>query len=79
MKRVRMLIRVSTTKQENSITTQKKEIEAYVDSQKDWKLHDKKYIEYGVSGYTIPVEKRSELQRILRDAQKGEFDILVII
>jgi DNA invertase Pin-like site-specific DNA recombinase len=43
----------------------------------DWAFN-KDYIEHGVSGYRVSSDNRDVFQEVLRDAVKGEFDVLLV-
>jgi site-specific DNA recombinase len=78
-RKVACLYRVSTTKQldENEIPMQKEACMKMINQHSDWLLVNE-YIERGVSGYKTKISDRDEIQRVLRDATKGVFDILVL-
>lgn len=80
-KRVRMLLRVSSEQQlesDGDLTVQRQIVLEYVKTHLDWLLDGKEYFEGGVSGYKNSVSDRDELQKALGDAEKGEYDILVV-
>lgn len=80
MKRVRMLLRVSSNQQleaDGDLSVQRQLVKEYVQKQKDWVLDDKEYFEGSNSGYKNAVADRDILQEAMQDAKKGEYDILV--
>lgn len=80
MKRVRMLLRVSSNQQleaDGDLSIQRQLVREYIESHEDWVLDTKEYFEGSNSGYKNSVSDRSILQEALRDAQNGEYDILV--
>lgn len=80
MKRVRMLLRVSSNQQleaDGDLTVQRQIVREYIGTQADWTLDDREYFEGSSSGYKNAVADRSVLQEALRDAKNGEYDILV--
>ena len=80
-KRARMLLRVSSEQQleaDGDLKVQRQIVLEYIKSRPDWVLDEVEYFEGGVSGYKNSVADRNELQRAWRDAQKGEYDILVV-
>ena len=80
-KRARILLRVSSNQQlesDGDLTVQRQLVLEYVRSHPDWILDEKEYFEGGVSGYKNSVADRDELQKALSDAEKGEYDILVV-
>lgn len=82
-KRVATLYRVSTKKQseitENGgdIPTQQKACKAFIESHPEWTLV-KEYHEKGVSGFKVTASNRDVIQDVRRDAEKGDFDILLV-
>ncbi len=81
MKRVRMLLRVSSNQQleaDGDLTVQRRLVKEYILQQPEWILDSKEYFEGGVSGYKNLAEDRDVLQEILRDARKSQFDLLVV-
>lgn len=81
MKRVRMLLRVSSEQQleaDGDLSVQRKIVQEYIDRHEEWYCDSKEYFEGGKSAYKNTAIEREELQRILQDAQKREFDILVL-
>lgn len=79
MKRVRILLRVSSNQQleaDGDLSVQRQLVRDYIRQHVDWLLDDKEYFEGSSSGYKNAVEKRDILQEALADAQKGEYDIL---
>lgn len=81
MKRVRILLRVSSNQQleaDGDLDVQRQIVLDYVHSHADWKLDSKEYFEGSKSGYRTAVADRDVLQEALHDAQAGEYDILVV-
>ena len=81
MKKVRMLLRVSSNQQleaDGDLTIQRDIVKEYILKHENWKLDDKEYFEGGVSGYNNSVANRDVLQEALVDAEKHEYDILVV-
>ena len=80
MKRVRMLLRVSSNQQleaDGDLSLQRQIVKEYVEKHPDWELDSKEYFEGGVSGYKNSVSDRDALQEAYRDAERKEFDVLV--
>lgn len=80
MKKVRMLLRVSSNQQldiDGDLSVQRKIVVEYIKKNKDWILDEKEYFEGSNSGYSNSVAERDILQEILDDAIKRDFDILV--
>lgn len=80
MKRVRMLLRVSSNQQleaDGDLSVQRQLVKEYVEKQADWKLDTKEYFEGSTSAYKNAVTDRDILQEALNDARKREYDILV--
>ena len=77
-KRVRTLLRVSSRQQlhDDDIPLQRAEAEQYIALQPDW-TWDGEYVEKAVSAYKNKAEDREILKKILSDARKKEFDILL--
>ncbi len=81
MKRVRMLLRVSSHQQleaDGDLTIQRQLVKEYIRKQTDWSLDSKEYFEGSNSGYKNSVEERNVLQEALQDAGNGEYDILAV-
>ena len=81
MKRVRMLLRVSSNQQleaDGDISVQRQLVKDYIFSQSDWQLDEKEYFEGSNSGYKNAVADRNILQEALQDAKAKEYDILVV-
>ncbi|MBQ9926945.1 MAG: recombinase family protein [Lachnospiraceae bacterium] len=81
MKRVRMLLRVSSNQQleaDGDLSVQRQIVKEYIKSQSDWILDDKEYFEGSNSGYKKSVVSRDVLQEALQDAERKEYDILVV-
>lgn len=79
MKRVRILLRVSSNQQleaDGDLSVQRQLVRDYIKKHEDWQLDDKEYFEGSSSGYKNAVDKRNILQEALADAKKGEYDIL---
>lgn len=79
MKRVRILLRVSSSQQldaDGDLTVQRRLVREYIERHKDWRLDDKEYFEGSNSGYKNAVSKRDILQEALTDARNNEYDIL---
>ena len=80
MKRVRMLLRVSTNQQleaDGDLSVQRQLVLEYIEKRSDWKLDEKEYFEGSNSGYKNSVADRDVLQDALQDARNKEYDILV--
>lgn len=80
MKRVRMLLRVSSNQQleaDGDLSVQREIVKEYIAKFEDWELDSKEYFEGSNSGYKNSVEDRDVLQEALQDAQNKEYDILV--
>ena len=80
MKKVRMLLRVSSNQQlesDGDLSVQRELVKEYVQKNSDWQLDCKEYFEGSNSGYKNAVVDRDILQEALRDAENGEYDILV--
>ncbi len=86
MKRVRMLLRVSSDQQleaDGDLSVQRQLVLDYIDKHsREWVLDavwgKREYFEPGVSAYKNSASERAVLQDILRDAEAHEFDILVL-
>ena len=80
MKRVRILLRVSSNQQleaDGDLSVQRQLVQDYIQQHEDWRLDNKEYFEGSSSGYKNTVDKRDILQEALADAKKGEYTILV--
>lgn len=80
MKRVRMLLRVSSNQQleaDGDLSVQRQLVLEYIEKRSDWKLDEKEYFEGSNSGYKTSVADRDVLQDALQDARNKEYDILV--
>ncbi|HIV38414.1 MAG TPA: recombinase family protein [Candidatus Blautia stercorigallinarum] len=80
MKRIRMLLRVSSDQQleaDGDLSIQRKILIEYIQRHEDWILDPKEYFEGSKSAYKNTASQREVLQEILEDARKKEFDILV--
>lgn len=80
MKKVRMLLRVSSNQQleaDGDLSVQRELVKDYVKEHNDWELDSKEYFEGSNSGYKNSVADRNVLQEALQDAQAKEYDILV--
>lgn len=78
---VRILLRVSSEQQlekDGDLGIQRKIVQKYIEQHSDWKLDSKEYFEGSNSGYKNSVADRDILQEALKDAQNGEYDILVV-
>ena len=81
MKKVRMLLRVSSNQQleaDGDLAIQRQLVKEYIEEFKDWELDDKEYFEGSNSGYKNSVIDRDVLQEALEDARKHEYDILAV-
>lgn len=81
MKRVRMLLRVSSNQQleaDGDLSVQRQLVKDYISNQPDWQLDEKEYFEGSNSGYKNAVVDRNILQEALQDAKAKEYDILVV-
>ena len=80
MKRVRMLLRVSSSQQleaDGDLSIQRAILKEYIARQQGWLLDEKEYFEGSISAYKNTAEERDVLQEILADARDNAFDILV--
>lgn len=80
MKKVRMLLRVSSNQQlepDGDLSVQRELVKDYVKKYEGWQLDTKEYFEGSNSGYKNSVADRNVLQEALQDAQAKEYDILV--
>lgn len=80
MKRIRMLLRVSSDHQleaDGDLSIQRKILIEYIQKHEDWLLDEKEYFEGSKSAYKNTASQREILQDILQDARNKEFDILV--
>lgn len=80
MKKIRMLLRVSSDQQleaDGDLSIQRKILIEYIQRHEDWVLDEKEYFEGSKSAYKNTASQREVLQEILEDARKKEFDILV--
>lgn len=80
LKKVRMLLRVSSNQQleaDGDLSVQRRIVKEYIQKQEDWILDEKEYFEGSNSGYNNAVSDRDVLQEALRDAASGQYDILV--
>lgn len=81
MKRVRVLLRVSSNQQleaDGDLSVQRQMVLDYIAKHKDWILDKKEYFEGSNSGYKNAVSKRDVLQEALADARRGEYEILAV-
>ncbi len=79
MKRVRMLLRVSSNQQleaDGDLSIQRQIVMEYIGRQDGWALDEKEYFEGSNSGYKNTLMKRETLQEALEDARNHEYDIL---
>lgn len=80
MKKVRMLLRVSSNQQlevDGDLSVQRQIVKEYVKKNPEWILDEKEYFEGSNSGYSNAVADRDILQEALEDAKNGKYDILV--
>lgn len=80
MKRVRILLRVSSNQQlesDGDLGIQRQLVMEYIERHPDWKLDEKEYFEGSNSGYKNSVADRDVLQEAHKDAERKEYDILV--
>nr|WP_294528588.1 recombinase family protein [uncultured Blautia sp.] len=80
MKKVRILLRVSSNQQleaDGDLSVQRQLVTEYIQEHPDWQLDKKEYFEGSNSGYKNAVADRDVLQEALEDAIKKEYDILV--
>lgn len=80
MKKIRMLLRVSSDQQleaNGDLSVQRQILLDYIRRHADWKLDKKEYFEGSKSAYKNTASQREVLQEILKDAENKEFDILV--
>ncbi len=81
IKRVRILLRVSSNQQleaDGDLDVQRQIVLDYIHQHKDWKPDGKEYFEGGISGYKNSVADRDALQEAYKDAERKEYDILVV-
>lgn len=79
MKRVRILLRVSSGQQldaDGDLSIQRNLVKDYVLQHNNWALDDKEYFEGSNSGYRHAAADRDVLQLALKDARNQEYDIL---
>ncbi len=79
VKRVRMLLRVSSNQQleaDGDLSVQRQIVLDYIGQHEDWVADEKEYFEGSRSGYKHAVSKRETLQEALEDARKREYEIL---
>ena len=72
MKRVRMLLRVSSEQQleeDGDLSVQRQILVEFIEKQKEWLLDKKEYFEGSKSAYKNTSSQREVLQKILKDAQ----------
>jgi DNA invertase Pin-like site-specific DNA recombinase len=76
MKRVCAYCRVSTEADDqlNSLENQKRYFEEYIGRNVEWEFCGL-YVDEGISGTSV--EKRAEFKRMVADAEKGKFDLLL--
>lgn len=80
MKKIRMLLRVSSDQQleaDGDLSIQRQILVDFIKKQPDWILDEKEYFEGSKSAYKNTASQRNVLQEILQDAENKEFDILV--
>lgn len=81
MKRVRMLLRVSSNQQleaDGDLSIQRQIVMEYISRQDGWILDEKEYFEGSNSGYKNTLSQRETLQEALEDARSQEYDILAV-
>lgn len=82
MKKVACLYRVSSAKQvgtENDLPLQENAVREFIAKHEDWEwCPEFEYFERGVSGYSVPLAQREELNRLIRDAKAKKFQVLVV-
>ena len=82
MKKVACLYRVSSAKQvgtENDLPLQENAVREFIAKHEDWEwCPEFEYFERGVSGYSVPLAQRDELNRLIRDAKDKKFQVLVV-
>jgi DNA invertase Pin-like site-specific DNA recombinase len=71
--RVAIYARVSTTNHGQDVTVQTRELEQFAEA-RDWRLVDS-YLDLGISGSK---DKRPELDRLMADAHRRKFDIVIV-
>ena len=71
--RVAIYARVSTTNHGQDVTLQTRELEQFAEA-RGWRLVDS-YIDLGISGSK---DKRPELDRLMADAHKRKFDVVIV-
>src|SRR6202521_5939392 len=71
--RVAIYARVSTTNHGQDVTVQTRELEQFAEA-RGWRLFDS-YLDLGISGTK---DKRPELDRLMADAHKRKFDVVVV-
>ncbi len=79
MKRVRMLLRVSSHQQleaDGDLSIQRQIVMEYIRGHEDWTADEKEYFEGSTSGYQNALCKRETLKEALEDAKNQEYDIL---
>ncbi len=80
MKKVRILLRVSSNQQleaDGDLSVQRQLVTEYIQQHPGWQLDIKEYFEGSNSGYKNAVADRDVLQEALEDARNKEYDILV--
>lgn len=81
IKRVRILLRVSSSQQleaDGDLNVQRQLVLDYIHQHDGWRFDGKEYFEGGISGYKNSVEDRGVLQEAYKDAENKEYDILVV-
>ena len=82
MKRVRILLRVSSNQQleaDGDLSVQRQLVQDYIQQHEDWRLDNKEYFEGSSSGYKNTVDKRDILQEALADAKKANMTFWPLI
>ena len=80
MKKVRMLLRVSSNQQlepDGDLSVQREIVKDYVKKHEEWQLDSKEYFEGSNSGYKNSVADRNVLQNALQDAQAKDWQTYV--
>lgn len=79
-KRVACLYRVSTERQVSSdddLPIQREACKEFIEQHSDW-IFEKEYLEKGVSGFKVSIDKREKLQEIKSDVLAKKFEILLV-
>ena len=81
IKRVRILLRVSSSQQleaDGDLNVQRQLVLDYIHQHDGWRFDGKEYFEGGISGYKNSVDDRGVLQEAYKEAENKEYDILVV-